>query len=219
MRISFGKAEGEWASFNEPCGKGDGVKVAFETPFPAKELRGLHVMRDHLIVGPEGLRRVQDLDGNLLRDDPDGYKVSTSAPDAPAVITFDRPPMIGVRVSCSVLGRKPEKGEAFKVLPMTDNVAQYLDEKIPPEMRKRKREENAKLPAVQTFYREAYAKLVVDAYGFVDDAGTALDFQLADVKKAIINQLGALLVGGFAWERAVTLQSERQSSNAAEVSD
>lgn len=220
MRISLEgrKPEGEWASFNEPCGKGDGSKVDFFTPFPASELRGFHVMRDFVIVGPEAIRRVPDLDGNLLRDEPDGYRVSITTPEAPAKITFDRAPALGVRISCSVFGRKPEKGEALKVLPMTDNLAQKLDAFIPPEMRRRKREDNARLPAVQNFYREAFGNLVVDGHGFMDENGQPLDFT-EPVKKAVLNTLGALLCGGFAWDRAVVLQQERQAGTADELSD
>jgi hypothetical protein len=220
VRISLDgkRPDGEWASLNEPCGKGDGVRVAFETPFAAKELRGLHVMRDFIIVNPEGVRRVQDLDGNLLRDEPDGYTVSTATEDGPVTITFQRPPALGQRISVSVLGRRPEKGEAFKILPMTDTFAKQLDEKLPPALRKRKRDENAMLPAVQDFYREAYNRLVIDCHGFLDEDGKPLEWG-EPVKKAILNTLGALLCGGFAWDRATVLQQERQAGDADENSN
>lgn len=222
MRISLDgrKPEGEWASLNEFMGKGDGTRVAFETPFPAKDARGFHVMRDFIIIAPDNIRRVLGVDGELLREEADGYTLSKTSPDAPLVVTFQRPPTLGQHISCSAIGRQPEKGEALKVLPMTDVVAKQLDEKLPPEMRKRNRGgENARLPAVQDFYREAYNRLVVDCSGFLDDSGAALDFTNLAVKKGILDTLGALLCGGFAWDRASVLQQERQAGRQNELSD
>ena len=58
MRISLDgrKPEGEWASLNEPFGKGDGTRKAWDLPRPASELRGLHIMRDFTILSPDGKR-------------------------------------------------------------------------------------------------------------------------------------------------------------------
>ena len=221
VRISLDgrKPEGEWASLSEPMGKGDGKRTEFETPFPAKDARGLHIMRNLQIVPPNNITRFLNPDGSLLRDDEDGYTTSSTSPDAPLKVTFQKPVPLNVRVSCSVLGRKPEKGEALKILPLTDAVQVKLDEKMPPEMKRRRREETASLPAMQTFFRDAYDRLVVDAHGFVDDADVPLDFSSQAVKAAIINKLGAGYVGGFAWERAAVLQQERQSGQSAELSD
>jgi hypothetical protein len=220
VRISLDgrKAEGEWASFNEFIGKGDGKRTIFETPWPAKETRHLHVMRDFQIVSPGNIRRILDPDGNLLRDEPDGYDVTSSSPDAPLTITFQQPPGLNVRISGSILGRKPEKGEALKILPMTDAISRALDEKIPPELRKRKREETAKLPAVQEMYREAWNRLVVDFHGFTDENGSPHVFS-EPVKKAILNELGALFAGGFAWDRANVIQQEKQAGATSEAVD
>jgi hypothetical protein len=222
VRISLDgrKPEGEWCSFNEPCGKGDGKKVAFQTPFPAKEAKSLHFMRDFIIVAPDNIRRVADLDGNLLRDEPDGYTLTwPTNVDEPVTVTFDKAPSLDERISCSTVGRRPEKGEAFKVLPMTDTVAQKLDEKMPPELRKRKREMNASLPAVQEMYREAYRLLVVDCHGIVGDDGQPLDFTSPFVKKAILDTLGSVLLGSFAMDRARILQRDKASSLSVELSD
>jgi hypothetical protein len=228
VRISLDgrKAEGEWASVNEFMGTGDGQTVNFSTPFPAKEARGLHVMRDFVILGPENTRRVLGPDGELLRDEPDGYTLSRTSPDAPVVVTFQRAPIIGAHISCSAIGRQPTdkdgkpNGEAFKVLPMSDVISKQLDEKLPPEMRKRNRGgENARLPVVQEFYREAYNRLVVDCWGFTDQDGNAIDFTNLAVKKTLLDTLGALYCGGFAWDRANVLQQERQAGRAKELSD
>ena len=221
MRISLagGKPEGDWASLNEFCGKGDGVKTKFETPFPAKEARAVHIMRDFGIISADAIKRVLDPDGKLLRDEPDGYTLSAPDPDQPVGIQFAQPPLTGVRVSCSALGRKPEKGEALKVLPMTDVLAKQLDEKLPPEFRKRNRDMNVTLPAVQDWNREAYNRLVVDAHGFTDDDGTPLDFTNTAVKGSILSLLGSIMLGSFAAERARALQNERQAGQKSELLD
>lgn len=220
MRISLDgrKPEGEWASLNEPCGLGDGKKTVFETPFPAREMRGLHVMREFSIVAPGGKAQINDDDGKLLREEDDGYELTLVDSDSPVKITFQRPPALGIHITCSVLGRKPAQGEALKILPMTDAIAVQLDEKIPPELRKKKREEIVRLPAVQGWNREAYDRLVVDAYGFLDDNGAMVPWG-EPLRKAILNMLGALMLGSFAADRARVLQAERQAGKSAEVSD
>jgi hypothetical protein len=220
VRISLDgrKPEAEWASLNEYVGKGDGVRTKWETPFPAKEARGLHLMRNFIIIGPENVKRVLGPDGELLRDEPDGYTLSKTGPDEPVTITWQRPPALGDHISCSALGRRPEKSEALKVLPMTDPIAKQLDEKLPPEMRKRNRADTARLPVVQDFYREAYNRLVVDCHGFLNDDGEPVAWD-DKVKKGILDTLGSLLCGGFAWDRATVLQQERQGGRATELSD
>lgn len=225
MRISLDgrKPEGEWASLNESCGRGDGKTVSFQTPFPAREARALHIMRDtptgYEILAPDNIRRVLDVNGDLLRDEPDGYALSKTSDDAPVTITFDRPPGVGVRIACSALGRRPENGEALKVLPMTDTISAQLDAKMPAEFRKRKREINVALPAVQDMYREAYNRLVVDCYGFRDDQGAEITWDEFRVKKAILETLTCVLLGPFAMDRARAIQRERSSGLAAELSD
>lgn len=225
MRIALDgrKPEAEWASLNEACGTGDGKKITFETPFPAKEARGLHVMRDtpggYEIIAPENVRRVIDPDGNVTREEPDGYALSHTTNDAPVTITFERPPAVGVRIAVSALGRRPEKGEALKILPMTDSISAQLDSKMPAEFRKRKRDLNVGLPAVQDMYREAYHRLVVDCHGFVDADDNPIVWDEMKVKPAILNALTCILLGPFAMDRARAIQRERSSGLAAEVSD
>lgn len=220
MRIITGDAKptGEWASLNEPCGKGDGTRTVFETPFPASEARGLSVARGYIIITPQNKLRVLDTDGKLLREEDDGYKVSTTTPEAPAQITFEKPVPPGVAVTVSALGRRPEKGEALRVLPMTDNLAKQIDEKMPPELRRRKRDDVLSLPAVQDWNREAYNRLVVDCHGFTDDSGEQLAFS-EPVKKSILNTLGALMLGTFAFDRASVLMEEQKSGRKAELTD
>lgn len=222
MRISLEgrKPTGEWASFMEVCGVGDGKKVAFETPFPSKEAKDLHVMRDIAIIQPDNERRVLDPDGNLLRDEPDGYHTSTAGPDLPVTITFDRAPSEGEVISCSAFGRKPEKGIAFQVLPLTDSHARALDDRMPPELRKRKREAMIQLSPLQDMYREAYNRLIVDAVGFEDETtGQPLVFTDPKVKAAILEKLGSVLLGGFATERARTLQTRQATARVRDLSD
>jgi hypothetical protein len=220
VRIGLGgqKPEGEWASLNEIIGKGDGKRTVWETPFPAKEARGLHIMRNLNILPALNLRRVMDPDGNLLRDEADGYQLSTTSPDAPVTITTDCPVPLGHFVGVSVLGRKPEKGQALKILPMTDPIQKQLDEKTPPEFRKRKRDLNVMLDPVQVMYREAYNRLVVDAYGFSDENGDPHVWNDI-VKRAILDTLGCVYLGSFAMDRATVLQQERATGRASELLD
>lgn len=219
MRIHFGKAEGEWASLNEVVGRGDGKRTAWETPFPAKEARGLHVMRNLMIVSAENKLRVLDGNGDFKSEEvADGYQLSVTGPDAPVTITFDKPVPLGHFVSVSVLGRCPEKGEAIKVMPMTDAISKQLDEKIPPELRKRKREMNVALEPIQNMYREAYNRLVLDFHGFNDEVGEPLTFT-EPVKKAILDNLGCSFLGPFVMDRANELQKERASGRKSELSD
>lgn len=211
------KPEGEFCSLHEIVGKGDGKRVEFETPFPASEARGLHVMRNFNVVGTEQIKRVLDADGDLLREEPDGYALVVASPEAPVRIIFQQPVPHGHFVGVSAIGRKPEKGEAIKVLPMTDPIAKALDEKVPPELRKRKREEVAQLGPMQDMYREAWAKLAVDAHGFTDN-GEPMPWD--DIsKKEILNTLGAIYLGGFVIDRANVLQQERQTGRKLELSD
>lgn len=220
MRISLGgqKPEGEWASLNEIIGKGDGKRTSWETPFPAKEARGLHVMRNLVILNPKNLQRLLDPDGDLLEDKPDGYALSITSPDDPVTITTEQPVPLGELVSVSVLGRKPEKGEALKILPMTDPISRQLDEKVPPEFRQRKRDRNVMLDPVQVMYREAYNRLVVDAAGFKDENGE--DYAWNDiVKRAILDTLGAVFLGPFVMDRANVIQQERASGRISELLD
>ena len=220
MKINLGgaKPEGEWASLNEIIGKGDGKRTEWETPFAATEARAMHVMRNLNVLSPKNEKRVLDPDGNLLRDEADGYQLSITEPTAPVKITFDEPVPLGHFVSVSVLGRKPEKGEALKILPMTDPISKQLDEKMPPEFRKRKRDLNVMLDPVQVMYREAYNRLVVDAYGFKDENGE--DHVWNDiVKRSILDTLGSVFLGQFVMDRANALQQERATGRASELLD
>lgn len=221
MKISLDsrKPEAEWASFNETCGSGDGVTTEFETPFPAKVARSLHVMREYSVLAADAVYRVLDPDGKLVRDDPDGYRLDAADPEKPIKITFQRAPRAGQPVGVSALGRiPPNGGVAFKILPLTDNVAKSLDAKYPPEFRKRERQ-NVSLQPVQDWYREVFMQLVVDYAGFVDDAGQPHPAADDRVKKAIVTELGAVVLGSFVYDRARALQQERISGLAAELRD
>lgn len=220
MKIIRGglKPEGEWASLNEIVGKGDGTRTTWETPFAASEARGLHVMRNMNVLAPRNERRVLDPDNKLIRDEPDGYDLVIASPDQPVKIVFQRPVPVGWFVGVSALGRRPEKGEAIKVLPMTDPIAKALDEKVPPELRKRKREDNVALSPMQEMYRVAWEKLAVDFHGFLDQNGDPLPND-STTKADILSTLGVVYLGAFVMDRANTLQEERQTGRKAELSD
>lgn len=218
MRISMEKAEGEWCSWCEPCGKGDGKRKDFKTPFPAREWRGGHIMRDFFILPANNVRRVLNPDDSLLRDEPDGYTTSSTSPDEPLTITFDQAPPLDVPISASVIGRKPEKGEALKVLPLTDSIAQQLDEKLPPSLRKRKTRNDVLLPEIQQMYRDAFHRLVVDFHGFIDGTGAPIPCN-ERTRARLIDVLGSVVLGAFARDRAATLQREMALASSNELSD
>jgi hypothetical protein len=227
VRISLDskKPAGVWASFNEPLiGAVDGVNKEFETPFPAREARSLHVMREYVIIAPDAVNRVLDVDGHVLHDDPDGYRATSADPDQPVKITTDRPPRLGQRMSCSVLGRKPPQenatttGKAFKVLPLTDNVAASLDKELPESLRKRSRREETTLGGLQKLYCETFMQVVVDFHGFTGDDDQPLACT-DPAKRAILRELPSTVLGPFVRDRALAYQNERTSGMRSDGSD
>jgi hypothetical protein len=122
------KPEGEWVSFNEKCGKGDGTTKEFKVPFPASEARSLLVMRGFEMVASDNVLVVKnEKDGTILKEDPDGYKLETRGEDM--FIVFDIAPALDVRVSVSCLGR--QVGDAFKILPMSTLLQKKINDKQP----------------------------------------------------------------------------------------
>ncbi len=218
MRISDKKPEGEWASWFERCEAVTAVEddkkgKVYKTPFPASEKRAMHVAvlskAGYSIMGPDQRHIERDQDGKIEKDEPDGYKLTVEAPDEPVIITFQRARPSDEIVGVSVLGRKPAGGEALKILPLTDNLAKTLDNVLPPEFRKRKREENIRLEKAQDYNREAVTTLVVGLHGFLDDDGNERPWPDDTTKRALFNSLGSVALGIFVTDRAQELQRER----------
>ncbi len=225
MRISLDgkKVEGDWCSFAETCGKGDGKTVEFKTPFPAKDARGLAVMRDYLIIEPDNVLRTLGDDGKVTKEEPDGYFITQTDPESPLSITFQRPPRLGVTIGVSVIGHRPNvngsEREAFKILPMTTVISKRLDELLPAELRNRKRDELARLPAVQDMCRSSFMTLVSDWQGFINDS-TNEPIPCNDAtKKVLIDQTDAVVLGLFASDRARAIQRERMEAQKNDASD
>lgn len=216
MKISLDgkRPEGEWASFNELCGIGDGQKATFAVPVPASEARSLLFMRDYSTIEPDGELRRLDADGKTEDVKPDGYKLSAEG-DALS-ITFERPPKLGARISCSGLGRKV--GDAFKILSMTTSLAKKLDEKLPPEMKKRKRDDIPNLPAIQETCKATFMELVEDWTGIMDGDGNPIPCDPAN-KKLLLEKTDAITLGLFVAERARAIQRERMSGFETAVRD
>jgi hypothetical protein len=220
MKVSVegGRPEGVWVSWNEPCGVGDGSRTEFPLPFPAAEARGLLVMSDYGTVEPDGRFRETDIEGKILRDEPDGWTIAAgNDPTAePGKIVFQRPRRVGARVSVSALDRKV--GDAFKILATDSLLTKKLDELMPKEMKGRKRNEVPTLPPVQDYCRLAFTELVTNWSGITDGAGAPLPCTAAN-KKTLLDRTDAIAFGMFVLERSRTIQRERLAGFEASVQD
>ena len=219
MKVSTqsGRPEGVWCSWNEPVGTGDGTKTEFTLPFSFAEARGLLVTSDYGTVEPDGKFRETDPDGKIIRDEPDGWTVAAAgAPDEPAALTFQRPRRFGARVAVGALDRKV--GDAFKILAMDSVLSKRFDELTPRELKTRKRDELAKFPAVQEFFRMVFMELVTGWSGITDGDGSPLPCDATN-KKVLLDRTDAIAFGSFVIDRARTIQRERLAGWEASVRD
>ena len=215
MKISLdaGRPDGEWTSWNENCGTGDGTKTVFPLPFPAKEARGLLVTRDFGTVEPDGVLVTfgKDEEGKTVSTkEPDGWRL-----DEAAAIVFDKPPRYGAKIAVSCLGRPV--GDAFKVYAMDPNLQRRFDEKTPKEIKLRKPNEAASLPAVREMTWMAFIELVQDWKGITDGDGNPLPCD-ATTKKLFMEKTD-ISFGLFVMERARAIQRERLAGFETAVQD
>jgi hypothetical protein len=219
MKVSTegGRPVGVWCSWNEFVGTGDGTKTEFTLPFTAAEARGLLVTSDYATVEPDGVFRVLDTDGKVLRDEPDGWAlVADPDPEKPAKLIFQRPRRHGARVAVGVLDR--HVGDSFKILGMDTLLSNKLDAEMPKDLKGRKRDELAKLPSVVEMCRLAFMQLVTDWTGITDENGNPKPCDPA-AKKLLLDRTDAIAFGMFAMERARTIQRERLAGFEASVRD
>lgn len=211
------KPEGTWCSFNEFCGTGDGVAKEFKTPIPADEARAVIVLRNFDIAQPDGrLVTMNDKDGTILKDDPDGYRFETRNENELWVV-FDRAPSLGTRISVSCLGR--QVGDAFKILPMSTLLGKKISDKQPAIFRAPARErENVTSNDLQEAGRVSFDHLVVDWSGITDGEGRALPCT-PENKKLFLDNMDAMFFGIFASNRAAAIRAERISALDKDSSD
>jgi hypothetical protein len=196
------KPEGEWCSFNEACGTGDGGTKEFKTPIPAAEARSVLILRDFLMTAPDNrLVMMNEKDGTVIKDDADGYKLETRGVEL--WVVFDRAPGFGTHISASGLGRKI--GDAFLILPMTTVLQKRIQEKVP--LSVRKREKDISLMDLQDGGRINFDVLVVDWIGIEGDAGPIPCDPIT--KKAFLDQMDAMFFGYFVMNRASAIRAER----------
>lgn len=216
------KSAGEWCSFNEACGIGDGVTTEFLTPIPAAEARAVLVMRDFAMTTPDAqLDEKNELTG-VVTHTPDGYKLDTRTskgfitegdpasvaeamrnPPGELWIVFERPPTFGTRVSVSGLGRKI--GDAFRVLPMSTVLQRQIEEKQPASLRKRD-PKAVSLSDLQDAGRISFTFLVTEWFGIEGEAGP-LECN-AENKKAFLDQKDAMFFGLFVSNRSSAIRAE-----------
>jgi len=211
------KPEGEWASFNEFCGKGDGVTKEWKTPIPADQARSVLVMRDFELLSTENRLVIKnEKDGTILRDDPDGYALETRGENELWVV-LDQP--LGREVELSVSGLGRQVGDAFKILPASTYLQQKIREKQPAIFRgPMKDREKATQQDLQEGGRVSFEVFVVDWYGIKggDDAPLPCDEKH---KKVFLDQKDAQFFGIFAANRASAIRAEQIHSHEKDSSD
>ena len=217
MRLELNrKPEGEWASFNEFCGKGDGETREFMTPIPASQAREILVTRAFEFLTPDQ-RRVEknEKTGEILSDVGDGYTLSTRNEDE-LWIVFDRPVPFGARVAVSGLGR--QVGDAFRILPMTSAIQKQLEEKQPENLRKREKRKDATIADLRQSGSTTFMDLVADWHGITDENGNALPCD-EKTRSAFLSQTDSVYFGMFVTHRSAALRAERMNSFAVDSRD
>lgn len=210
------KAEGTWTSFNEPCGFGDGVTKEFKTPILATEGRSVLVIRSarafEMLDPANRLVFMNEKTGEILRDDPDGYKLETRGGEPYLWIVFDRAPGFKVRVSVSCLGR--QVGDCFKVLPMSTSLKKRIYEKQPEIFRKR---DSKVIPSdndLAELGRVTFQALVTD-WGGIEGENGPLPCD-TESKELFLNQKDSTFFGLFVSNRSAELRAEGMNSFATD---
>jgi hypothetical protein len=208
------KPEGEWASYNEFCGIGDGVTKEFKTPIPPKEARSVIVLRGFNIVPTDNrIVTMNDKDGTILKDEADGYKLEAREDDL--WVVFDRAPAFETRVWVSGLGRKV--GEAFFVLPMNTILQKKIQEKQPAALKGKDRDKATVLD-LQDAGRVSFEAIVTDWTGVNDQDGQPVPCN-AEMRKKMLDDQDAFFLGFFASNRSSALRAERMQAHAKDSSD
>ena len=217
MRLDLNrKPEGEWCSFNEYCGTGNGEQKEFRTPIPASEARSVLVMRDFEFLGADQRIVVSnEKDGTILRDDLDGYKFETRN-ETELWIVLDRPLGREVKLSVSGLGR--QVGDAFKVLPMSTWLQQKIREKQPAIFRApAKDRDKTTQQDLQEAGRVGFMSIVVDWNGIEGEGGPIPCDDLG--KKIFLDQKDAMFFGLFVSNRSAAARAEQITSHSKDSSD
>ena len=216
MKISLdsGRPDGEWASWNEAVGTGDGARTAWPLPFKVEEARGLLVTRDFVTVEPDGVLTTHSKDDDdkpVVTRTADGWRL-----DEDGQLVLDAAPRFGAKIAASALGRKV--GDSFRVYAMDSVLSKKLDEKMPKELKSKKKDEIAGLPQVQDMCRLAFMELVQDWTGITDGKGEPLPCD--DLrKKLFLDRTDVVAFGLFVMERARAIQRERLAGFEASVPD
>lgn len=211
------KPEGTWCSFNEFCGNGDGVTKEFATPIPASKARAILVLRDFNFVSPDDRVVVMnEKDGTILKDDPDGYHFETRNGDE-LWIVFDRAPALNTRISVSGLGR--QVGDAFKILPMSTLLGKKISDKQPAIFRgPAKDRDKVTSNDLQEAGRVSFEFLVADWSGITDGDDKPLPCT-PENKKLFLDNADAMFFGLFVTNRASAIRSENINAFEQNSSD
>lgn len=214
MRINLSKRipEGEWSSFNEPVGVGDAEKREFLLPFPAKEARGLLLIKTDMeslgFIEREG--KISEARGDEIAELPDGYHTEETEGGGLKVI-FDRAPGQGVAIGACVFGRRV--GDAFKVFPLVDLLQNKIDELAGGNMKKKPGDQTR---ADRAAIGRANVTVLVSDWTATDEAGSPLPCD-AETKKAFLSQFDPFFFGLWVFRRAMALAVEKNSRLEADA--
>lgn len=218
MRLDLNrKPDGEWCSFGEFCGTGDGVTKEFKAPIAASEARAVLVMRDFDMVAPDGrIVEKNELDGTILTDTPDGYKLETRN-ETELWVVFDQAPSFETRVTVSGLGRKV--GIAFRIIPTNTVLQKRIKDKQPAIFRAPAKEMlNVTVNDLQEGGRVTFMELVVDWIGVTGEDDQPLPCN-AEMKKIFLDQADAMVFGAFVGGRSSAIRKEKITLFAKDSSD
>lgn len=229
------KASGEWVTFDERLGTGDGRTTEFPLP-EGTETAGIAIMRNYAVLsagntfrpinetstGPDGtIRRVF---GTEIKD---GYRLTTrkrgavpegaEAEDVPIqegtlehVVVFDQPPAAGTPLGFSRIGVKLDHpGISFKILPLSKKLSNRLSDTLP---KRRGQSEHdwlgdtpARVKELNASRAEAFIQLVED--WTVQNPETSEVIECTEENRTLFADQKSPLYGQFVLDRSVDLGS------------
>lgn len=177
------KPEAVWVTYGEGVGVGDGETREFKLPVTKDQAVGLQILVNGIVISEDRKK--------ILEEDPETGRAEKTEEDGWAVrereggevwVTFQKPPRLGARITCSVIGRGEDgKALAFRIYP-TVRVFQDQFAKRHTEVTKGLREVGAKRKKFQDlddnlllkFFDDIFQTLLVDWRGVLDEDGKAL---------------------------------------------
>jgi hypothetical protein len=199
------KPEAVWVTYGEGVGLGDGEAVDFELPVSKEQAVGLQILVNGVVIG-EDRKKVLEEDpetGKVEKSEEDGWTVRERE-DGKVWVTFQKPPRLGARITCSVIGRGEDgKALAFKIYP-TVRMFQDQFSKRHAEVTKglkdigarKKKFSDLNDDLLVKFFDDIFQTLLVDWRGVLDEDGKPLPCE-ADTKKLFLQVQDNAATFGF----------------------